>query len=472
MSQKTALIGLDGVPWRLLQQWLEQGCLPNLAQLPTRGELLSPLPISPVAWTTLATGRSPWEHGVWGFSQSRDRKGPWVLANASVIRHAPLWQRVAQAGGTAMVANYPMSYPASVSAAGINGVSVVSGWIGAPPGATDVVWPLSLAKRLGEAGFAWEPENPATFRQLDLVFYLEEAKRLLHRHLKLFLYLLRDNPDLFVAVFFDPDRVLHLAMDRLDKDPFDSDVLGYFEELDWVLGELLAELSDYHIVVVSDHGMQLSPRVLDLNIWLLRQGLLKVNCNLLSVLRFLAWKLGWTPELAWRIVRSSRKRAEVEKGLTRRSGLMNFVRFFFLSDKDVQGPLALSLGVVYPLGYETELLAAITACSELECLRPSEEPPWIVRAGDPSIVVVATRTFRRHDPFGSPPEPGQHSQDGIFLCSEPLAEPPRTLEGASGLVASWLGVPHPGEPIDAETPGLSEEETAVVEERLRALGYL
>ena len=52
---------------------MRQGLLPNLAALVARGrtwelESVNPM-ISPLVWTTLATGRSPVDHGVGGFQE-------------------------------------------------------------------------------------------------------------------------------------------------------------------------------------------------------------------------------------------------------------------------------------------------------------------------------------------------------------------------------------------------------------------
>ena len=70
-ASRVVVIGLDGATWDLLDPWIENGDLPNLAQLVEGGaagtlESVFP-PMSPPAWTSAATGKNPGEHGIYDF---------------------------------------------------------------------------------------------------------------------------------------------------------------------------------------------------------------------------------------------------------------------------------------------------------------------------------------------------------------------------------------------------------------------
>ena len=64
----TIVIGLDGATFSILDPLMEAGHMPFLQQLTTEGvraELASTIPpITPPAWTTIMTGRSPAGHGI------------------------------------------------------------------------------------------------------------------------------------------------------------------------------------------------------------------------------------------------------------------------------------------------------------------------------------------------------------------------------------------------------------------------
>lgn len=81
-AQRSALppvfvIGLDGADWRYIEPLLARGELPHLAELRRRGAwgplaTIQPT-LSPAVWTTIATGRPPFRHGIQGFTTPRLR---------------------------------------------------------------------------------------------------------------------------------------------------------------------------------------------------------------------------------------------------------------------------------------------------------------------------------------------------------------------------------------------------------------
>jgi predicted AlkP superfamily phosphohydrolase/phosphomutase len=120
---RVLVIGIDGAAPRLVEPWMQEGLLPNLARLAREGasgSLRSQLPLlSPRIWTSMATGKQPDGHGVENWvipvGQGRlrlyrgsDRKGPAV------------WNIVSEAGYTVGVVNWLMTYPPEK----INGVVI------------------------------------------------------------------------------------------------------------------------------------------------------------------------------------------------------------------------------------------------------------------------------------------------------------------------------------------------------------
>ena len=72
-EQKVLLIGWDAADWRVINPLLDQGLMPNLSALIERGTMgnlatLSPV-LSPMLWTSIATGKRPYKHGVHGFTE-------------------------------------------------------------------------------------------------------------------------------------------------------------------------------------------------------------------------------------------------------------------------------------------------------------------------------------------------------------------------------------------------------------------
>ena len=70
-SQKLVILGFDGMDPALLQRWMSEGQLPNLARLAQRGGMY-PLgtthsPESPTSWASFATGVNPGKHNIYDF---------------------------------------------------------------------------------------------------------------------------------------------------------------------------------------------------------------------------------------------------------------------------------------------------------------------------------------------------------------------------------------------------------------------
>ena len=71
MPPRTVIIGLDGATFDVLDPLMRDGTMPFLARFlaqGTRAGLRTLVPaLTPPAWTSLMTGRSPGHHGVFEF---------------------------------------------------------------------------------------------------------------------------------------------------------------------------------------------------------------------------------------------------------------------------------------------------------------------------------------------------------------------------------------------------------------------
>jgi predicted AlkP superfamily phosphohydrolase/phosphomutase len=73
-AARVLVIGVDGLEWSVLRKLIADKRCPNLAGLMERGnfgklETMQPT-LSPIVWTTIATGRLPEDHGILGFTDA------------------------------------------------------------------------------------------------------------------------------------------------------------------------------------------------------------------------------------------------------------------------------------------------------------------------------------------------------------------------------------------------------------------
>jgi predicted AlkP superfamily phosphohydrolase/phosphomutase len=94
--KKIVFIGLDGLDPRLTERFLAEGKMPNLARLAESGSysrLRTTFPsLSPVAWSTFATGVNPAKHNIFDFLDRNLRSYVPQLSSARVGKPQRIWK--------------------------------------------------------------------------------------------------------------------------------------------------------------------------------------------------------------------------------------------------------------------------------------------------------------------------------------------------------------------------------------------
>jgi predicted AlkP superfamily phosphohydrolase/phosphomutase/tetratricopeptide (TPR) repeat protein len=118
------LIGWDAADWKVIRPLLQAGEMPNLARLIASGvhgnlSTIYP-PLSPMLWTSIATGKRAYKHGIHGFSEPLpDGSGVRPITLLSRKTKA-VWNILNQTGHRSLVVGWWPSHPAEP----INGVMV------------------------------------------------------------------------------------------------------------------------------------------------------------------------------------------------------------------------------------------------------------------------------------------------------------------------------------------------------------
>ena len=113
---KVLWFAVDSFDWRILRPLIDAGRMPNLQRLIERGawgdlQSIAPL-LSPVIWTSVATGVRPDKHGIIDFVATDPRTGA-VLPVTSTLRRVPAyWNVLSDAGVSVGVVAWWASFPA------------------------------------------------------------------------------------------------------------------------------------------------------------------------------------------------------------------------------------------------------------------------------------------------------------------------------------------------------------------------
>lgn len=115
-GRKVLMVGWDAADWKVIHPLMDAGKMPNIRRLVETGctapiATLQPS-FSPMLWTSIATGKRPFTHGIHGFTEPRpDGSGVHRVTNLSRKCKA-LWNILNQNGLRSIVVGWWPSYPA------------------------------------------------------------------------------------------------------------------------------------------------------------------------------------------------------------------------------------------------------------------------------------------------------------------------------------------------------------------------
>ncbi len=113
---RALVIAIDGADWKIIDELAAEGGMPNLMKLRQSGvwgpiATLSDIPLSPVIWTSVATGKSAKKHGITWFMVDRP-DGTRVPVRSYNRKVKAIWNLLAESDRRAAVVGWWATYPA------------------------------------------------------------------------------------------------------------------------------------------------------------------------------------------------------------------------------------------------------------------------------------------------------------------------------------------------------------------------
>jgi len=515
---KVLVLGLDGATLDVVRPLAQAGRLPNLAHWLREG-VAAPLasttpPVSFPAWSSLATGLTPGEHGLFDFTQKIPGAYRIRFTNAGDRRGETLFARASRAGARVLCLGMPATFPPDP----VNGLQV-SGF-DAPVStgtdarsASDAGLYRAIAARTGpwmtpdldegthDAG--WHERAPAVLRARiarKTAFALEALRALgMGRAGD------GSAPELACIVFSESDTAQHHFWRDFDPasprhDPGASAarrdaIPSVYEALDAACGALREAMGDDALcLVVSDHGAGgASDRVVHANARLAECGLLArtparalAADRVMRAARDLALR-ALPPRLAQRAFRALPGAAARVEGTARFGGLDWARTLAFSEEANTQPGVWLNLrdreaaGCVAPADAERVRREVIDALLDWKLpgggpvvawARPREEVyagPCVVRAPD-VVFELALEAAYGHSLVATPWRDGTPPSVRRLAATEHAGGRGRGMNGVHRREGVWIahgpGAAELAIPRDGETPTLTD----VAPEVLHALG--
>jgi predicted AlkP superfamily phosphohydrolase/phosphomutase len=300
MTVRTLFIGLDGATFTVLNDLTKDAeggpVMPFMAKVfkdGTRAKLRStPNPLTPPAWVSLMTGRTPGHHGVYDFIRAEERGDEvfFTLYDARDCRVETIWSIASRQGKKIAALNFPFTAPPSPE---LNGF-VVPGFVpwrhlrrNTHP--SDLYDKLKQIPDFNQQELAWDFEQE---KQSGNELSDEERENWVKYHLpreqqwfKVAEYIMREEaPDLMAVLFDGVDKLQHQAWPYVDPALQTGELsgfhhrmrelsLGYFRQLDGFIEKLVTAAGpEVQVFFASDHGFTASTEIVRINSFLAEKG--------------------------------------------------------------------------------------------------------------------------------------------------------------------------------------------------------
>ncbi len=268
------LLGIDGLPRWMWQQFADSGVMPHSAKLLKTGTLVpmkSALPeVSSAAWASIVTGENSGGHNVFGFTDLLDGSYTLGFTSSRTFRAKPFWTR--ENAGPSLIINVPQTYPALP----MNGM-LVSGFVALdlkravhPP--EEIAWLESINYAVDADMSLIEKGKHKFVAELHRV--MAARCRALHHHWG------RESWQNIMFVFTGTDRLNHYLWEDFEdpQSPFHQTFLDFYHEVDQQIGLILERLDDTTtFCAVSDHGFARQQFSVNLNCLLAEGGFLQLK---------------------------------------------------------------------------------------------------------------------------------------------------------------------------------------------------
>ncbi|MCX5885155.1 MAG: alkaline phosphatase family protein [Proteobacteria bacterium] len=311
MKSKILVIGLDGGSFELLKPWIEQGELPFLKGTMDKGisgELESVVPpVTAPAWNSFITGKNPGKHGIYDFFY-RDKDFKPHPISSYTRKDRAIWEIIGDQGGVSVILNVPTTYPPRE----LRG-ALISDFL-TPSGRDDFMYPGELVQEIeGKFGkyplFFKTPSLAISVTDSLIETFLNECKHALKYKFEVAHYLKEKlDPHFLMLHIWESDPICHSLWHVIDRthplfeealfQKHGENILDYFRQFDQEVRRLWEAMggNSTPLFIISDHGFGPLKKIVDLNVWLLKEGYIALKRDLPTRLKYFLWQHGLTHE--------------------------------------------------------------------------------------------------------------------------------------------------------------------------------
>lgn len=433
VGRPLVVIGLDGATWRLIDRWIEDGELPNLASIKRQGtwapqQVCLP-PVTSPNWKCYSTGKNPGKLGVywWEIVNIKDRSI--TTPDSTSYDSAELWDYLGREGYTVGIVNMPTTFPPHK----VNGVMISRG----ASNDQQYTYPKHIKETI-ERNFDYRPIPTLSLRDRE-TGSVDEVLNLIDRRFEVAEWLLDEyNLDFLHVTVFLCNKLQHYYW---DEEP----TLCAWRRIDKNLYRFFNR--DLNLLFMSDHGSNEITTEFQANAWLEREGFLSRKDDLNTKMDDIGSQLGFTQRGLSNLANSIGLREVIRRTVPDsiinrlpKKGYSNESKLDVI-DWEKTDAIASGQGLIYLTDPSSESISI--SQNIIERLRELEDPNTgeqvarkvyrkeEVYSGDhlnlaPDIIfdqspgVHTAQAIGNFEPFSRPTNwRGENERDGIFLAHGP-----------------------------------------------------
>lgn len=262
---KTVIIGLDGAGFELIDPWIEQGTLPNIARVKQGGvwaDMRSVLPpVTSPNWKCFSTGKNPGKIGIfwWENIDWRNRRVYYPVVRK--LGNREIWDYIGDAGMKVGVLGMPTTYPPKE----VRGFLISGG----EAGDKNFTHPPELEEELKRQGW----RNHSQFAiDTDREKACQEIHEIIDSHFEIAnIFGRKYEVDFLMVAVFNINTLHHFLWDA-------PETKKGWEIIDKRIGEFMNR--GCNLLIMSDHGSNKIETVFNINTWLEQEGYLRLNAYL------------------------------------------------------------------------------------------------------------------------------------------------------------------------------------------------
>jgi predicted AlkP superfamily phosphohydrolase/phosphomutase len=278
------MIGVDGGTLKVVEPWAKAGYLPNWARVMAEGcwgPMRSTYPgLTAPAWMSFKTGKHPGKTGIYDFFYRNPKTMRHHVVSAKDCQEPDLIDILNSQGKRVGMLFEPTSFPARP----LDGF-MISGFLSSQYVEGGYTYPEDLfethhiterekLRKVTTIGECYRENRLDEFRDAVIENIRKQAETAL-------LLMKAETWDCFFVHFFGSDTICHGMWKFMDVENPESGkehagaVLRVYQEIDRQIGVLMDELGPGGLtIILSDHGFGRGKEQINVNNWLLEQGLL------------------------------------------------------------------------------------------------------------------------------------------------------------------------------------------------------